>query len=157
MAEVDWLIRLITAIRSTRSDLNVPAGARAPLSVTAASPLTAGRIETYRPLIERLARTQGVEVAQTAPAGAVRIVIDEATACLDVAGLIDLAAESARLEKEVARLNREIAAIDTKLANPQFVDKAPPEVIEEQRQRRAAAVSGAAKLGDALAQLRAAG
>jgi valyl-tRNA synthetase len=74
-----------------------------------------------------------------------------------VAGLIDLAAESARLEKEVARLNREIAAIDTKLANPQFVDKAPPEVIEEQRQRRAAAVSGAAKLGDALAQLRAAG
>ncbi len=157
MAEVDWVIRLITAIRSTRSDLNVPAGAKAPLTLVGANAETAKRLDTYKTLIERLARVENVQLVGEAPKGAVRIVIDEATACLDVASLIDLKAEIARLEKEVARLKGEIDGIDKKLANAQFVAKAPPEVIEEQHTRRSAAVSGVEKLSDALAQLKAAG
>ena len=54
-------------------------------------------------------------------------------------GLIDLKAEIVRLDKEIARLKGEIRGIDKKLANEQFVAKAPPEVIEEQHERRAAA------------------
>jgi valyl-tRNA synthetase len=157
MAEVDWVIRLITAIRSTRSDLNVPAGAKAPLTLVGASGETAKRLETYKALIERLARVENVQLAGAAPKGAVRIVIDEATACLDVASLIDLKTEIVRLEKEVARLKGEIDGIDKKLANEQFVAKAPPEVIEEQHTRRSAAVMGVEKLSDALVQLKAAG
>ena len=79
------MIRLITAIRSTRSDLNVPAGAKVPLTLVGASAETAKRLETYKSLIERLARVEKVSVAEEAPKGAMRIVMDEATACLDIA------------------------------------------------------------------------
>ena len=156
-AEVDWVIRLITSIRSTRSDLNVPAGAKVPMTLAGASAQTVQRLDTYRTLIERLARLESVSVAAEPPKGAVRIVLDEATVCLEVASLIDLKAEIARLEKEVAKHKADIAGIEKKLSNEQFVAKAPPEVIEEQHTRRAAAEAGIQKLGDALAQLKAAG
>ncbi|MFT3725218.1 MAG: valine--tRNA ligase [Hyphomonadaceae bacterium] len=156
-AEVNWVIRLITSIRSTRSDLRVPAGAKVPLTLVGASPETEKRLATYQSLIERLARLETVAVAKEAPKGAIRIVLDEATACLDIAALIDLKAEIARLEKEIARLTGEISGIDKKLSNEQFVAKAPPEVIEEQHERRAAAEAALIKLGDALKQLKDAG
>ena len=156
-AEVNWVIRLITSIRSTRSDLNVPAGAKVPMTLAGASAQTVQRLDTYRTLIERLARLESVSVAAEPPKGAVRIVLDEATLCLEVASLIDLKAEIARLEKEVAKHKADIAGIEKKLSNEQFVAKAPPEVIEEQHTRRAAAEAGIQKLGDALAQLKAAG
>ncbi len=157
MAEVDWVIRLITSVRSTRSDLNVPAGAKVPMTLVGASAETATRLGTYQALVERLARLESVQVAGEAPKGAVRIVMDEATACLDIASLIDLKAELVRLEKEIVRLKGEIDGIDKKLANAQFVAKAPPEVIEEQHTRRAAAEAAVVKLSDALVQLKAAG
>ncbi|MBK8840618.1 MAG: valine--tRNA ligase [Hyphomonadaceae bacterium] len=156
-AEVNWVIRLITAIRSTRSDLNVPAGAKVPFALVGASAETEQRLKTYQSLIERLARLESVSVAKEAPKGAIRIVLDEATACLDVAALIDLKAEIARLEKEIARHRGDIAAIAKKLSNEQFVAKAPPEVIEEQHTRNTAAEAALVKLGDALVQLKAAG
>jgi valyl-tRNA synthetase len=154
VAEVDWVIRLVTSIRSARSDLNVPVAAKAPLVLVGASKETEKRLATYQALIERLARLGGISLAKEAPKGAIRIVIDEATAALQVAELIDLKAEMARLEKEIARLKADIAGIDKKLANEQFVAKAPPEVVEEQHERRAAAQAALAKLSDALAQLR---
>ena len=157
MAEVDWVIRLITSIRSTRSDLNVPAGAKVPMTLVGASAETAKRLGTYQALVERLARLKSVAVAGEAPKGAVRIVMDEATACLDIASLIDLKAELVRLDKEIVRLKGEIDGIDKKLANAQFVAKAPPEVIEEQHTRRDAAEAAIVKLSDALVQLKAAG
>jgi valyl-tRNA synthetase len=157
VAEVDWVIRLITAIRSTRSDLNVPAGAKVPMTLVGASAETAKRLATYQALVERLARLEYVAVAGAAPKGAVRIVMDEATACLDIASLIDLKAELVRLEKEVAKHKADIAGIEKKLSNEQFVAKAPPEVIEEQHARRETAEAAIVKLGDALEQLKAAG
>jgi valyl-tRNA synthetase len=154
VAEVDWVIRLVTSIRSARSDLNVPVAAKAPLVLVGASKETEKRLATYRSLIERLARLGAVSLSKEAPKGAIRIVIDEATAALQVADLIDLKAEIARLEKEIARLKADIAGIDKKLSNEQFVAKAPPEVVEEQHERRTAAQTALAKLSDALEQLK---
>ncbi len=153
VAEVDWVIRLINAIRSTRSDLNVPAGAKAPLSVVGASGDTQARLYTYEALIQRLARLESIAIAQEPPKGSVRIVIDEAQACLSVANLIDLATETVRLKKEIAKAEADINGIDKKLANAQFVAKAPPEVVEEQHERRASADAIRTKLSEALKQL----
>jgi len=157
VAEVDWVIRLVTAIRSARSDLNVPVVAKVPMTLVGASKETEKRLATYQALIERLARLESVTLAKAPPKGAIRIVQDEATACLSVAGLIDLNAEMARLEKEVAKHKADIIGIDKKLSNEQFVAKAPPEVVEEQHERRAAAEAALAKMSDALTQLRGAG
>ena len=157
VAEVDWVIRLVTAIRSARSDLNVPVAAKVPMTLVGASKETEKRLATYQALIERLARLESIALAKEPPKGAIRIVQDEATACLAVANLIDLAAEKARLKKEITRLEGEISGIDKKLANAQFVAKAPPEVVEEQHERRAAAETARVKLSDALKQLEGAG
>ena len=126
------------------------------MTLVGASAETQQRLATYQTLIERLARLESVQLAETPPKGAVRIVLDEATVCIDVAALIDLKAEIARLEKEIARLKGDITGIDKKLSNEQFVAKAPPEVVEEQHERRAAAEAAVVKLGDALVQLKAA-
>ncbi|HEV7693045.1 MAG TPA: class I tRNA ligase family protein, partial [Hyphomonadaceae bacterium] len=156
-AEIDWVIRLITAIRSTKSDLNVPVASKVPLTLVGASKETEARLKAYQPLIERLGRVENVQLAAEPPKGAIRIVIEEATACLSVAHLIDIKAEIPRLEKEIARLQGEITGIDKKLANAQFVAKAPPEVVEEQHERRSASEAALAKFKDALVQLKSAG
>jgi valyl-tRNA synthetase len=156
-AEVDWVIRLITSIRSARSDLNVPVAAKVPMTLVGASKETEKRLATYQSLIERLARLDSVTLATDAPKGTIRIVQDEATACLSVASLIDLSSEIPRLKKEIARLEGDITGVDKKLANAQFVAKAPPEVVEEQHERRAAADAARIKLSDALKQLESAG
>ena len=135
----------------------MPVAAKVPLVLVGASKETEKRLATYQALIERLARLDSIKLAKDAPKGAIRIVIDEATAASQVAELIDLKAELARLEKEIARHKADIAGIDKKLANAQFVAKAPPEVVEEQHERRAAAEAALAKLGDALKQLKGAG
>ena len=87
------------------------------------------------------------------PSGSAQLGFGEATFALPLAGVIDLAVERARLEKEIARLDEEIDKIDRKLGNEQFVSKAPEEVIEEQRTRRAEALARRERIAAALARL----
>jgi valyl-tRNA synthetase len=153
-AEVDWLIRLVSAIRSTRSDLNVPAGATVGMVLVDAGPESLARVQRYRGLIERLARVDASAIEGSVPeGGAARIGLDEMTIVLPLAGIIDIAVERARLEKEGKRIDGEIDRIDKKLGNPQFVEKAPEEVIAEQRERRGEYEASAAKVRQALAML----
>jgi valyl-tRNA synthetase len=83
----------------------------------------------------------------------VQIVVDEATIMLPLAGIIDIGREKARLQKEIDKLADEIDKTERKLANEQFVAKAPPEVIEDQRERLAEAAQAQAKLITALERL----
>jgi valyl-tRNA synthetase len=87
------------------------------------------------------------------PKGSAQIVLGEATFVLPLAGVIDIAAEQARLEKDVAKEDIEIEKIDKKLSNEQFVAKAKPEVIEEQHSRRKEAEDRRARLKTALRRL----
>jgi len=135
-AEMGWLVKLIQDIRSARAELNVPAGAKLKLLVIGGNDTTAARLETHRPAIERLARIEGVEAATSAPKASLQIVLGEATYALPVGDVIDLKAESARLQKEIKKLVDEVGKIDAKLANAAFVARAPEEVVEEQRERR---------------------
>jgi valyl-tRNA synthetase len=152
-AEMGWLVKLISDIRSARSELNVPAGAKLRLLVIGANATTQKRLETHRSAIERLARVEGIEPAAAAPKAALQIVLDEATYALPVGDVIDLKAEAARLQKEIKKLEDEIAKIDAKLGNANFVARAPEEVVEEQRERRAQAEQTRARLSAALKRL----
>jgi valyl-tRNA synthetase len=152
--ELDWLIRAITAIRAVRSEMNVPPAAQLALQVRDAGAATQARLKTHRDLLMRLARLNAIEIAAGAPSkGAVQVVVDEATFMLPLAGVIDVAREQARLQKEMEKAGSEISKWTAKLGNEAFVAKAPPEVIEEQRERLAEATASRAKLAAALERL----
>jgi valyl-tRNA synthetase len=152
-AEMGWLVKLISDIRSARSELNVPAGAKLRLLVIGADATTQNRLETHRAAIERLARVEGIEAAAAAPKAALQIVLGEATYALPVGDVIDLEAERTRLAKEIKKLSDEIGKIDAKLGNANFVARAPAEVVEEQRERRAQAEEARTRLSTALERL----
>ena len=152
-AEIGWLVKLISDIRSARAELNVPAGAKLRLLVVGGNDTTLQRVETHRAAIERLARIEGVEAAAAAPKASLQIVLGEATYALPVGDVIDLKAESARLQKEIKKLGDEVGKIDAKLGNAAFVARAPEEVVEEQRDRRQQAEATRARLSTALQRL----
>jgi valyl-tRNA synthetase len=152
-AEIGWLIELITAIRSVRSEMNVPAAAMVALSVSSASAETVGRLKTHEAAIGRLARIASIALADLPLKGAVQLVLGETTLSLPLAGIIDIAAEKSRLEREVDKAAKEIARIDAKLGNAQFMAKAPEDVVEEQRERRADQIALKARTEAAIARL----
>lgn len=153
-AEIAWMVQLISETRSTRSELNVPAGAKIPLLLIGADAAAETRLERYQDLIDRMARLEYSTSAPAAPAGSVTFVLDGATVALPLQGVVDLPAEAARLAKDIAKLDGEIGKMDAKLGNKQFVEKAPEEVVEELRERREEAAASAAKLKQALTQIR---
>ncbi|KKC32380.1 valine--tRNA ligase [Devosia psychrophila] len=152
-AELNWLIDVITNVRSVRSEMNVPAGAKLPIVVVGAGEVTLRRLVAGTSLITRLARLEEISPQSTVPGESAQFVVGEATWALPLAGVIDIAAEKIRLEKEVGKLDAEISQIDKKLGNEQFVAKAPPEVIEEQKARREAAVERRHYIFEALKRL----
>ncbi len=153
-AEMDWLVRLISEIRAVRVEMNVPAAAKIPLVIKDASPVTATRADAHRDIIERLARLESVAFADEAsPKGSVQVVLDEATLVLPLANVIDIAQEQSRLAREIDKLGSEIARLDKKLANADFLAKAPAEVVDEQRERRKEFAETKAKLDEALGRL----
>jgi valyl-tRNA synthetase len=152
--EMNWVVRLITSVRSMRSEMNVPPAAQIELTLKDANAGSLARLATHRDLILRMARLSSVEpLVGPTPKSAVQAVQDEATLVLPLEGIVDLDKERARLTKEIDKLAGEIKKIDAKLSNEQFVAKAPDEVIEEQRDRRATADQARDKLQKALDML----
>ncbi|MBM3532145.1 MAG: valine--tRNA ligase [Alphaproteobacteria bacterium] len=155
-AELGWVVKLISEIRSVRSEMNVPPSVTLKLQVKDAGAETKQRLVRHDDLIRRLARVETpVEVGEIEKTAA-QVVVEEATFALPLAGVIDLAAERTRLSKEIDKLSGEIGKIDAKLGNASFVAKAPPEVVEEQRERRAETDQALSKLRQALDRIRAA-
>lgn len=152
-SEMGWLVKLISDIRSARSELNVPAAAKLRMLVIGGNAVTEQRLQTHAGAIERLARIEGIETAAAAPKGALQIVVGEATYALPVGDVIDLKAEGARLAREIKKLADEVGKIDVKLGNANFISRAPEEVVEEQRERREQAEQTRARLAAALERL----
>jgi valyl-tRNA synthetase len=152
-AEINWLIALITAVRSVKTEMNVPGGAKVNLVVVGAGADTGTRIESHLAAITRIGRVERVDYGSEVPPDSAQIVLGDAIFAMPLAGVIDLAAERARLAKESQKLDDEIDRFDRKLGNAQFVEKAPEDVIEEQRQRRADAVERRQRLKEAADRL----
>jgi valyl-tRNA synthetase len=153
-AEIDWVVRLIAQVRAVRVELGVPPGAPVPLLLKDADESALARLVRYRDLITTLARLSSAAALDgVEPSGAVQDAIEGATLLLPIAGVIDIAAERARLGKEIGKLDGEIARVDKKLGNDGFLAKAPPEVVETERERRAEAVAARGRLDEALRRL----
>jgi valyl-tRNA synthetase len=156
-AEIGWLVKLVSEIRSVRSEMNVPAGAKVPIVLVGAGDVTRARVDVHRDTIERLARADNVTFADVPPPGAAQMVVGEATACLPLAGVIDMAAERRRLAKGITDAQSDLAKMDAKLSNPSFMSRAKPEAIEEAQDRKAELLGEIAKLEAALRRVAAAG
>ena len=152
-AEIGFVVDLISDIRSVRSEVNVPAGTQAPLVLVGASEWTRHSVEAWAPMIQRLARISEISFETVAPAQSAQIIVRGEVAALPLAGLIDLEVEKARLMKELAKLEQDVATVDRKLGNPDFMARAPEEIVEENRERRAAALARMAKIREALERL----
>lgn len=154
IAEIDWVIRLVSEIRAVRTEMNVPPSAQIPAELHDAGQMTRRHLADYRELVLRLARLSGIEAIDGPVAkGAAQIVVDEATVALPLAGVIDIGQERGRLSKELEKAKGEVTKLEKKLGNEQFVAKAPPEVVEEQRQRLTEATLARNKLAGALERL----
>jgi len=151
--EIGWLVDFVGEVRALRAEMNVPPSAKPPLAFVAPDAVTAERIARHRDLLLTLGRVSEIATAEAAPAGAVTFVSGGTTAALSLAGIIDLTAERARLEKEIAVFESDIGHVNKKLGNPNFVSRAAPEVVDEQRAKLAEAEEGKTKLQAALARL----
>ncbi|WP_153768869.1 valine--tRNA ligase [Labrenzia sp. CE80] len=151
--EINWLVGLISEIRSVRAEMNIPAGAKVQLVVVGANDQTTARIDTHASAIQRLARAETIEMADAAPAGSAQIIVGEATVCIPLAGVIDLGAEKARLTKDAGKLEGEISKIEKKLGNPKFVEKAPQDVVDGEKEKVAEAKAKLEKTQVALGRL----
>jgi valyl-tRNA synthetase len=153
-AELDWVVRLVSEVRTVRSEMNVAPSITVPLLLAGASGESLGRARRWEEAIKRLGRATEIrELAGEPPKGAVQAVLGEATIMLPLADVIDLAAERARLAKERARIAGEAEKIAAKLGNETFVSRAPEEVVEENRERLAAARTEMARLDAAIARI----
>ena len=133
--DINWLIDVVGGIRSARAEMNVPAGAMAPLVIVEAGQTTKERVERHEAAIKRLARIETIEFANKVPEASAQIILGEATFCMPLGKLIDFEAERARLTKEMGKIDLDIEKVEKKLDNPKFVANAKPDIVESERER----------------------
>ncbi len=138
---IDLIIEATRAVRTRRSEMNVPPSKKAQLTIATAEQeaFTLGI-----PLLKRLAYASDVAVvpveqagstAEMAQKGLVEVITHAARIFLPLAELVDLEKEKARVEKELKKNSAELDKLNAKLANPGFVNKAPAHVVEAERER----------------------
>jgi valyl-tRNA synthetase len=152
-AEVGWIVELISEVRSLRAEMNLPAGAEIALVVVGADNPAQARAAHWEDTLKRLARLTGVTFADAAPKSSAQLLVRGVLVALPLEGVIDLAAEAKRLDKEIEKLEGEAKKLDAKLANPGFLAKAEEEVIDEHRERLEAARARIEKLRAARGRL----
>ena len=151
--EIDWLIRLVSGIRAARTELGVAPGVRLPVHVAGASEVTAARLARHGAALERMARLTGVSSEPAPAGGAAQVIVDEAVFVLPLEGVIDIAAERARLAKAQAAAEKERDALARRLESPGFAQKAKPEAIDKARADHAERSAEAERFAAALVRL----
>ena len=152
-AEIGWVINLISEVRSVRSEMHVPAGAKIPLVLVGADAQVRMRCDRHEETIGRLARLDEISFADAPPKGAALIVTGDTTAAIPLEGVIDMAAEKARLAREIDETTELLSKEKAKLDNPQFVAKANPDAVETARERVDEFEGKIARLSGALKRL----
>jgi valyl-tRNA synthetase len=153
-SEIGWVIDIVTAIRSVRAEMNLTVATELPVVLAGVSPETDARAGRWADMIRRLARLSSLSVAKTVPPGSIQLVVRGENVALPLKGVIDFAAEEARLGKELTRVDSDIARVDAKLNNPKFMQNAAEDAVEEAREKREEAQGRRAKILEALERLK---
>lgn len=154
--EMDWAIDLISTVRSMRAEMNLPAGAKLLIYLKDINEESKAYLENTKTLVCSLARLENAEIfgqGQEITQDMVQKVFREGTILLPLKGVVDFAAERARLNKELETLNRNLEGYARKLGNQSFVERAPANVVEEEKRRQAEALENKAKVEEALARI----
>jgi valyl-tRNA synthetase len=156
-AEMEWVMQLILGIRRIKGEMNIPPAKPLPILLQNVSDQDLRWLEAGRKYLDSLARVESVEVLsphEQAPESAIALV-GEMKVLIPMAGLIDKEAELARLDKEMGRLQADLERARKKLANPSFVDKAPPAVVQKERDKLAEQEGAMERLGEQAKKIRA--
>ena len=156
--DVALLQEIAVAIRALRATYSVPPSWSVPVEVRIPDDATRAMVEAQCPLVENAAR---VTLTVTSggdhlPQSANSIVRSDIEVVVPLKGLIDIDAEKARIAKEIVKSDKDITFIEKKLGNPNFVERAPDDVVEKERQRLADVRVRKETLTQALANLEAA-
>lgn len=135
--EMAFVQNVINAVRNIRGENNIAPSKEIKLQVRLADGTNEQIFQTYNKYLQKLARVSGIEILASAakPKLASSAVVDGSEIFVPLEGLIDLGAERTRLEKEIARLQQAVEATERKLANSSFVDRAPKEVVDREREK----------------------
>lgn len=154
IGDIDWVIELIGSIRSLRAEMNLPAGAKLTVLLKGANADSLAHLLRFKPIICSLARLEDIcGYEDEITPDMVQSVFREASLLIPLKGVVDFAAERERLQKELAGLEQNLAGYERKLSNPNFVERAPAAVVEEEKRRRAEALENKAKVEEALARI----
>ena len=152
--ELGWAVRLISGLRTVRNEMNVPPSLLAPVLLQGASPAMIARATAWAEPLARMGRASEVRALEgPIPPNSAQIVLDDILVVLPLEGLIDLEAERARLGKDLAKARAEGEKVRRKLAQPDFVARAKPEVVKENRDRLASFEAEEARLTAALSRI----
>ena len=150
---IDWVIELTTATRSAKNELGIAPGAKLAAYLPNASEVATRTIGRSSAAIERLARLTPVTIGE-APAGpAMQVTSGDDVFIVPLEGVIDIAAEKARLEKALEASAKEAKSLEGRLGNPNFVERAKPEAVEKARADHAHHAAEVERLTAALARL----
>jgi valyl-tRNA synthetase len=133
---IDLIKTLIVALRTLRSEMNVAPSKQITLLADKATPSQRAIIETNMPLICSLAKLESITWLEgTAPPAAATALANEMELFIPLAGLIDVGAETERLQKEIGKLEKDVLRSSKKLDNESYVKKAPAEVVAQEREK----------------------
>jgi valyl-tRNA synthetase len=152
-AEMGLVMESVVAIRNMRAEMNVPPAASVSVLVFGQDPRPMEILEGHQQSVRLLARVQDLQFqpAGNPPAAAAKSVVmysqgGSLDLVMPLAGLIDYKEEARRLNREMDKLSRELAQTQKKLANEDFLSKAPPEVVDRERERYQALTEKLGKL-----------
>ena len=141
---IEWIKGIIVAIRNIRGEMDISPAKAIPVFLNKGTESDQAKLEEYRPYLEKLAKLESIQwlnPGEEVPAAATQL-HGEIEILVPMAGLIDVDAERARLEKEIAKLETGMKSVSAKLNNKKFMDNAPEAVIAKER-GKAQQMSGA--------------
>ena len=158
--EMAWLQAFVLGIRRVRGEMNLSPSKPLPVVLEEAGDLDRTRVARHEPLLRQLARIERIDVLDAgteAPGGTALALLGSLKIHVPLAGLVDLAAEVARLDRQLEKARADLERAKRKLDNPRFRDNAPAEVVARERERLESQDNVCRELAQQLERLRAAG